>query len=385
MATTIVRISAPVGIRNGRVPMTNAPGDLDKITELFDRIPIANGGSMEIGGVWASSDSQLDALIAEVTAQIVTFQTVNRLPTIDGVLDPYGGTLRLMNQVAREPGGGGGLMPLTGARVMPPPGNRSTQVNGQSLVATAESVSGAGRLVPSWLPISYSRRLVYSPDSDIHWFGVVVPDQAAPGIQSFPHLNFTPTPWQGGYQDPGYEAFSSWGQLWDDYTTVIGGQIAAAGVDQILVLPFYKNSQPKNFGSFNTNWRAVVSDVVTAALLDIDPTCLRDTYTFDRIVTSSFSNGWVAHHHFQTQAQGAADMTIAIYDLDGVAGGSNWVPPNGMIYRNRAIPAGRSNPQGHTYYVGGRWDKFVPFYGGNINTHACCRNHLLFHGLFYTF
>jgi hypothetical protein len=73
-------------------------------------------------------------------------------------------------------------------------------------------------------------------------------------------------------------------------------------------------------------------------------------------------------------------MTDVLFDLDGVAGGSNWQPAKGMIYQNRQ-PPGRSNPVGNTWFVGGRWDDFKQIYGGSVNGHAASRNHLLYHGL----
>jgi len=54
--------------------------------------------------------------------------------------------------------------------------------------------------------------------------------------------------------------------------------------------------------------------------------------------------------------------------------------PKGVIYLNRSAP-GRLNPVDRNWYVGGRWQRFAPFYGGNLNTHACCRNHLLYHAV----
>jgi hypothetical protein len=170
-------------------------------------------------------------------------------------------------------------------------------------------------------------------------------------------------------------------QLWADYTDIPGGQMAGTGADQILVSPFYRTSQAySGLGDFLNNWQDVVSAVIAAAINSIDPLRLRDGFEFTRIVSSSFSNGYVAHKQFQEKANGAADMTDVLFDLDGVAGGSTWRPSKGVIYLNRQ-PPGMLNPVGMNWYVGGRWQRFAPFYGGNFNTHACCRNHLLYHGV----
>jgi hypothetical protein len=195
-----------------------------------------------------------------------------------------------------------------------------------------------------------------------------------------PHINFTPTPIQGGYQDGSYDSFGGWDNLWRDYTAVIGGQVALSGADQILVLPFYRTAQANNLGDFLLNWKETVTEVLTAAIDSIDATALRDRYTFERIVTSSFSNGYVAHQQFQAKGAGVSEATDVIFDLDGQAGGSVWRPAKGVIYLNR--PAGPVNPvAGRQWYVGGRWEKFAPFYGGSVNGHAASRNHLLYHGL----
>jgi hypothetical protein len=373
MAVTTVRITAAVGTRNGRTVMPNHPGDLATVTDLFDRIPFANGGTREIGGLWATNRT---LLIAEVTAEIVRFQTVNHRPVIDGVIDPGGGTLRVMNQLAVEPSPA-----ALAARVMPAPDGlaEAPGLHGVHVVDVA-SVAGFGQMRKFVANANYVRKLVRVDGSSIKWYGVVVPKSGTGQTAGrIPHINFTPTPIQGGYQDGSYDSFGGWGGLWRDYTSVIGGQIAAAGVDQVLVIPFYRTSQQENLGDFLMNWRDVVSAVVTAAMNSVDPLYLRNTYTFDRIVSSSFSNGWRAHRKFHAEAAGAASMTDVLFDLDGVAGGSNWQPPKGVIYQNR--PPGKSNPAGNVWFVGGRWNDFKSIYGGSVNGHAASRNHLLYHGL----
>jgi len=344
---------------------------LNTVTDIFDRIPVAKGGSAEIGGVWAT-DRNL--LISEVTAQIVTFQTTNARPVVDGVVDPGGGTLKLMNQLAADPPPGS----IT-ATVMPAPDKE--EIDSGLAVADVNLMAGLRPIEPMNVSTHLFRKLVRVENCSINWYGVVIPNSCQ-GQGAMPHINFTPTPNQGHYYDPGYDSFDSWGQLWKDYTWTIGGQVAASGANQILVIPFYKNSQFKSLGDFLLNWQEVVSQVITAALISYDPMMLRTDFSFDRIVSSSFSNGYVAHQNFNGQAVGAANMTDYIFDLDGAAGGSHWVPGNGVIYRNQK-PPGNNNPAGNVWYVGGRWGNgFSPIYPGGINTHAACRNHLLYHGLF---
>jgi hypothetical protein len=147
------------------------------------------------------------------------------------------------------------------------------------------------------------------------------------------------------------------------------------------VIPFYRTAQEQDLGSFLLNWRSVVSAVVSVAVNSVDPLYLSGDFGFQSIVSSSFSNGWVAHQEFNTKAIGAAVMTNVIFDLDGVAAHSTWQPSNGVIYRNQTSPTA-ANPNGINWFVGGRWNQFASLYPPDaFNTHACCRNHLLYHGL----
>jgi hypothetical protein len=356
--------------------MPNKPVDLETIKGLFDGIYVGDGGTAGTGRVWPTDRN---ALITVLTAQIVTFQTINRRPVTDGVVDPNGGTLREMNRLASSgpPVPGGGIT----ATVMPAPDGLSEIAAAGIHVANPGQLRGTGMIDPLVVGFDYIRKLVKVEGSSIKWFGVVFRSTAGLMSGGIPHLNFTPTPIQGGYNDASYSSFGGWGNLWRDYTHVIGSQMVAAGVDQILVIPFYKTSQQRDLGDFLVNWKDVVKKVVEAAIFSVDIFFLRDGYSFDRIVSSSFSNGWVAHQGFNAKASGASAMTQLIVDLDGVAGGSSWTPPNGIIYRNRPVP-GKSNPVGNVWYVGNRWSKqFLPIYGGKLNTHAACRNHLLFHAL----
>jgi hypothetical protein len=116
MAGSARSIIAAVGIRYGTAMMPNKPEDLETIKGLFDRITVANGGTAGTGRVWPTDSN---SLITVLTAQIVSFQTINRRPVIDGVVDPDGGTLREMNRLASDgpPLPGGGIT----ATVMPAP------------------------------------------------------------------------------------------------------------------------------------------------------------------------------------------------------------------------------------------------------------------------
>src|SRR5262249_48107214 len=221
------------------------------------------------------------------------------------------------------------------------PGRRAEGIDTQLYVAGVMSLPGRDPLKKTVVGAQYTRKLVRVDQSSIHWYGVVIP--ATVNVGRTPHIFFTPTPHQGGYEDPAYENFTAWGQLWDDYTSRMGGQMTAAGADQIMIIPFYKNGQTQSLGDFEANWREVIAAVATAAINSVAPTLLRtDSYEFDQIVSSSFSNGWSAHQRFNG-AIGAAAMTVRAFDIDGAAAqppSLGWRPRNGVRYLDRPVPVG---------------------------------------------
>jgi len=356
-------IQQSVGVRNGVTMLPNTAADLRTITGLLDRIPLANGGTAATPGLWISDRT---TLIAQVTAAIVSFQTANQMRVIDGAVDPGGSTLRRMNSLA-------GPWPVT-ATV------ESGDVNSALwIVAEPTSLDGAAPLVTRGISPPLTRKLVRVTGTSIKWFGVVTPLNATGGVAGGePLIFFTPSPWQGGYQDPGYDTFTSWNGLWDKYTSVIGSQLVASGARQILVIPFYKNSQASNLGAFLTNWRQVISAAVGAAINSIDPLFLRDQFEFSSICSASFSNGIVTQQNFNTRGDGAASMTRVVFDLDGQAAGSSWRPGKGVIYMNTSAPGG-TNPVGTHWHVRGRFGAFHASYPGTRDHNLC--PFLLLHGL----
>ena len=183
MAGTPRSIGAPVGIRNGKTVMQNRPADLATVTDLFDRIPFGRGGTKEIGGLWAI---ERNALIAEVTTEIIRFQTVNARPTIDGVIDPGGGTLKLMNQLASA-----STPTASSARVVPSPDGLPEAPGPLGVfVAHESSVDGLAPLRKTVVNANYVRKLVRVDASSINWYGVVVPKSAAGHTMvRIPHIN----------------------------------------------------------------------------------------------------------------------------------------------------------------------------------------------------
>jgi hypothetical protein len=352
-----------VGIRNGVTTMPNKPDDVETVTGLLDRVPPTNGGTAATPGLWSRERT---ALLGEVAGAIAAFQTANQLSVVDGVVDPHGRTLRLLNQLA-------GPGPVT-ARVVWAEANSQPWV-----VAQPVSVEGTGDLLPGRISPAITRRLVRVTGTSIKWFGVVVPMSSGGGVVGgVPHIFFTPTPAQGGYFDGSYDEFTQWADLWDKYTSIIGSQLVVSGAPQILVIPFYKNAQTGRLGSFLTNWREAVGAVLTAAVDSINPLFLRDRFEFDGIYTSSFSNGIATLQNFTMGGDGVAAMTLRAFDLDGQASGSTWRPSNGIRYRNTRAPRG-VNPVGDDWFVGGRFALIRESYSATTDHNLC--PFLLLHGL----
>ncbi len=246
------------------------------------------------------------------------------------------------------------------------------------------SVAGLGKLRYIARPVKFVRRLYKVQGLSIKWFAVVVPDGLF--LEPSPHVYFIPSPEQGKADDGSYDQFAgAWrSTLYVDYTKFVGAQVAnAREAQQVLVIPFYRNSQRQNLGDFNQYWQPVITQLLTDAIFKKDVLIIRkNEVSFDSIYTSSFSNGWVTHQHFQQSGKSVADLTIKLFDLDGVQAGSSWAPAKSIIYKNRP-PPGPSNPVGNTYFLDKRWGNIqsLTIRHSTINFHWMVNQFMLFHGL----
>jgi hypothetical protein len=376
-----VEISEAVGIRNGVRPCPNRLIDLGKIRDLFDAIPTAVGGTRDSIGAWSKVPA---ILIAEIAAQITIFQGAQPGLTVDGAIDKSGNTLKRMNAIAAAQGGGVTVISATVDHNVAPYSEIGHDVSFTAIDSFSMPGRGPLRIIrDKW---SYVRRLVRVENCSIKWFGVLF--NAVGGTAQFgsvPHIYFTPHPSQGGYQDPGYDSFTSWHKLWHDYTQAPGRQIVTAGKDQVLVVPFYTNVQHRGgLGDFLLNWKETVTTVVTAAIDSIDPTALRNRFEFNELYSTSFSDGWFPHRQFHTEGLGVQQMTTRVIDLDGQAARppSHWRPAKGIVYLDQPPPR-LGNPLGNEWYVGGRWTQQIMMdnWGGAFTGHAACSSYLLYHGM----
>lgn len=369
MAKQAVQLNAAVGLRWGYSPVANQAQDVASVIGLFDRVLSSVGGTSDIPGTWPTDPYTLITGLADL---IRAFQARHKLPVIDSVIDPYGKTLKLLNQLAVDA--------TNSLFIGETPGFETNNISASVDFADPASLPGSKPLVAVTAQVNYSRRLVGVLGCSIKWFGVLLPshvDFTTDTVQ--PLIFFTPSPLQGKYYDGDYESFKTWTKLWNGYTEKIGGLMCAAGVKQVLVIPFYRTRQRFDLGDFLLQWKDIVSMVVTAAVSDIHPYALGAPFAFDSIVTCNFSNGAAPHRNFQEQGAGVGNATSVLFDLDGRASyeGANWSPAGGIAYRNQT--PGPVNPTANTFYVGGR---FANFGAEHVTmAHRSCNRFLLAHGL----
>lgn len=304
MATILTSIKSAVGIRDGKAVMPNRAEDLDEITDLFDRIAFAEGGTREIGGMWASERT---ALIAEVTTEIVRFQTVQKRPKVDGVIDPGGGTLKRMNELASEPR----LKPLLTAL----PGDPGWEDWGHT----------------DLLPLTHAK--VPETMWEMAFGGAAAPRAMATrgyvchGSLGTPHVGIG---WPAGTVPSAYLLYfhHSIGQEGGDYASAdtrfkkgIGDymvgrmkgldQIARSGKNVCLVVP-----EPTFFGQ-----GVFASDdaAVTRVLKQIDGELNGGTEReLPPLLVASYSDGLERLDQFMNRCKGLAGRVKAIYDFDGL-------------------------------------------------------------------
>lgn len=279
--------------------MANKDADLAIVTDLFDRISMDHGGSAELFGVWSKNR---DDLIQEVADQTVRFQTVNGLSVIDGVIDPGGRTIHLMNKFA------------TDRLLTPMPGD------------------------PGWEDWGYKDlpQLSNYKVPEIVWemtFGAPSPPRAmstrayvCDAAMRTPHVGIA---WPAGVTKPSaYLIYfhHSIGQEGGDYATasvrfkkgigdyLIGRMrgmdgIAASGTNVCMVVPEPTFGQPV----FETD-----DKLTTEALKEIDADLCGETRDLPPILAASYSDGLGRMNNFKNNCTGLSKMVRGVYDFDGL-------------------------------------------------------------------
>lgn len=237
--------------------------------------------------------------------------------------------------------------------------------------ADPASVAGTQPLEVRSITPPMTRVLLRVEGTSIKWFGVAMARSGSGRARTgAPLVFFTPSPWQGGYRDPDYDAFTRWRRLFDRYTWAMGAQLAASTAPMVLVIPFYRSDQSGSLGSFLREWRAVLKAVLTKAYHTVDPLALRADYRFEHLYAASFSNGIATQRNFVTAGAGVADALRMSYNLDGQASGLLWNATRSMSYDN-VRPRAAVNPVGNHWYLGGRFDKLRAAYPKGTDHGRC--------------
>ena len=170
----------------------------------------------------------------------------------------------------------------------------------------------------TWQSLSIPDGLIfyYELDEDVvpNLFGVVVPST----LRSYDsaHIFFHPNPGAAGYNDATYQTRAGWGKIFHYMSDSFSAQFAAAGLDQILIMPVFTASTLSTAGIFPARWQ----DIVSAILADLNPNPLEGALGFKplrNVVLSSFSAGISYSHHFRQRAAGL-DSVVATIDFDGL-------------------------------------------------------------------
>ena len=176
---TLTSLNGPVGVRNRTQQVNNAVGDQAKIIALLSLITPANGGKL---GVWTpplpDPSRRCPPLLAEA---IRSFQEVWRtrgeLRTVDGVIDPGGGSLRKLDALV-----GSGV--LVGPGGIDPSIIRFRQTNPQSrtdvrsVIQKVISPLSIGGLFQEVAQSGSIREFLFEMRNDgaIYWIGAAVPE-----------------------------------------------------------------------------------------------------------------------------------------------------------------------------------------------------------------
>jgi len=283
-------------------------GDVAAITAALSSFLVRRGENPVI-----ESDDFIDA--------IKDFQFTENLNP-DGVIGRNGDTLRRINALLKTSG------PLPRSRKR----HKRLFGGGVSRIDPPDNAPTAfAKIFPSPVPLSLRtefhfqwqnltkpepRILYYELDENVvpNLFGVVVPST----LRSFDsaHIFFHPNPGGDGYNDAAYQSRAGWGRIFHYMSDSFSAQFAAAGLDQILIMPVFTASTLSTAGIFPERWQ----EIVQAILADLNPNPFESALGFKplrNIVLSSFSAGISYSHHFRQRAAGL-DAVVATIDFDGL-------------------------------------------------------------------
>lgn len=252
---------------------------------------------------------------------IEDFQFTEKLSP-DGVIGRNGDTLRRINALLKTIGP---LPPskkrrrrlfLGGISRIDPPDNAPIEFASINPSPVPQSLRSEFHFQWKGLTKPKAQILYFELDENVvpNVFGVVVPTT----LRSFDsaHIFFHPNPGRAGFNDATYQTRAGWGALFHYMSDSFSAQFAAAGLDQILIMPLFTAATLSTAGIFPERWQEIVS----AILADLNPNPFENALGFKplrNIVLSSFSAG-ISYSHAFRQRAGGLDKVVATIDFDGL-------------------------------------------------------------------
>jgi hypothetical protein len=223
------------------------------------------------------------------------------------------------------------------------------------------------------------------------WFGV----SFRKGIRSFDSVNIFchPSPGNAGMHDRDYASrANNWRRLFR-YVEMLGSQIAVAGCDQILIVPFFSNAAYNSTGIFGPNWQDIVEQIRQAVIAKVrqasspseafertpglfgkaraefeavisapDPASL--AAPLRNVVLSDFSYGRCLMWNVRKSAHGLNHFLREVWDFDGNGGAAPYSTKDvkGILYDQSRTADWRS------YHVPA--ERWVAYHRTVVNWHA---------------
>jgi hypothetical protein len=148
----------------------------------------------------------------------------------------------------------------------------------------------------------------------VHWVGAAVPAGLTDFTQA--HVFFHPAPGQAGIADSQYDAFTGGWVNVERYVPWIGSQLAAAGREQVLFVPYLRGGEYFQLGLLGSDPIARITALLSAAQQALHPGAATAP-TLKVLGASSFSVGVAALSRFIARVGGTGLLREA-YDFDGL-------------------------------------------------------------------
>lgn len=322
-------LSGPVGVRNGVTQVANAPVDQGKIIRLLWGIAPANAGMKDVSPPPAPGGFKRcnPALAAAILAFQVFWVERGELPKADGVVDPFGQTLRKLDALAA--GGPPAPPPPKPDR----PGFTDLKVlRFQQTLPTAPGGFTIPAIVPTsvmpflFTPVARNAALVegsaegtisellfkIEKNGAIFWVGACVPQNTADFSRAY--IFFHPDTISAS--DDG--AYPGFGGRWPNVKRYVPGQglQMAAMKAMPLIVPFMTHASRSNEARTNLfadRGTETLDDILTAIQISLGQTAPRGSVR--QVGVASYSSG--VNHLFRfAEKLGASGLIREQIDFD---------------------------------------------------------------------